>query len=246
MTRARQRWLRRLGFVSAFVTVGVAWVYAPDALREVELFRVQQVEVVGTRFLEPYAVVRAAGLDAGSSIFDNAAAWSAGVRTLSMVEEVRIRRIYPSKVLLEVRESQPVALVAGRTLRPVDAQGRLLELDPAGAALDLPIATGVRLDGGRVADGPSAAAVRTIAALLSGFPDVAERLSQVELIAGDLRLTFRGEAPVALISAAATPLELTQLKLALADLSARGELGKARTIDVRFRDQVIVSFPDKS
>jgi cell division septal protein FtsQ len=246
MTWSRKRWLRRLGFVAALLTVGVAWAYAPDALREVELFRVQQVEVVGTRFLEPYTVVRAAGLDSRSSIFDDAAAWSAGVRTLPMVEEVRIHRIYPSKVLLEVRESEPVALVAGPTLRPVDADGRLLELDPAGAALDLPIATGVHLDGGRVAEGASAAAIRTIAALLSGFPDVAEQLSQVELNAGDLRLTFRGEAPVALISAAATPLELRQLKLALADLSARGELGKARMIDVRFRDQVVVSFPDKS
>ncbi len=246
MSRARRRWLRRLGFVAAFVTVGAAWLHGPDALREVEFFRVQQVEVVGTRFLEPYTVVRAAGLDAGSSIFDNASAWSAGVRTLPLVEEVRIRRIYPSKVLLEVRESEPVALVAGVTLRPVDAWGRLLELNPAGASLDLPILTGLSLDGGRVAAGTSTAAVATIAALLAGVPNVAERLSQAELKGGDLRLTFRGTAPVALISAAATPLELTQLKLALADLSARGELGRARTIDVRFRDQVVVSFPDKS
>lgn len=241
----RKRGLRGVGFVAAFVTIAVGWIYGPGAVRGMEAFRVHQVEVVGTRFLDPYAVVRAAGLDATSSIFDNAAAWTSGVRTLAMVEEVEIRRIYPSKVLVEVRESEPVALVAGASLRPVDAAGRLLELDPVGQALDLPILTGVRLDGGRVEEGPSTAAVTTVAALMGRVPNVAARVSQAELRGGDLRLTFREPGPTALISAAATSMELTQLKLALADLTARGELPKARTVDVRFRDQVVVSFSDK-
>lgn len=245
MSDSRKRWVQVVGFLAAFATVGLASTQAPTALRGLEVFRVSHVEVVGTRFLDPYTVVRAAGLDATSSIFDNAAAWRSGVRTLAMVEEVRVRRVYPSKVLLEVRESEPVALVAGRSLRPVDAAGRLLELDPAGQGLDLPILTGVRLDGGRVEKGASTAAVATVATLLSRVPAVAARVSQAELTGGHLTLTFREAGPTALLSTAATPVELTQLKLALADLTARGELEKARTIDVRFRDQVVVSFLDK-
>lgn len=245
MSDSRKRWIRRVGFLAAFATVGLASAHAPSALRGMEVFRVSDVEVVGTRFLDPYTVVRAAGLDATSSIFDNAAAWRSGVRTLALVEEVRVRRVYPSKVLVEVRESEPVALVAGRSLRPVDAAGRLLELDPAGQGLDLPILTGVRRDGGRVEEGASTAAVATVAALLSRVPEVAAQLSQAELKGEHLALTFRDAGPTALISAAATSVELMQLKLALADLAARGELEKARTIDVRFRDQVVVSFLDK-
>lgn len=245
MSGGTKRWIRRGGFVAAFVTVGVAWMYGPDALRDMEAFRVRQVEVVGTRFLEPYTVVRAAGLDRRSSIFDSATSWRSGVRTLAMVEDVHIRRVYPSQVVVEVRESEPVALVAAGSLRPVDASGRLLELDPAGAALDLPVVTGVAIDGRRVAKGASRSAIATLAALLQRESDVADRVSQAALEGDRLRLTFRDADPDALLPAAATSVELTQLRLALADLAARGELGAVRTIDVRFRDQVVVSFLDR-
>lgn len=241
----RKRWVRGGGIAAAFLTVALAWTYAPGALRDMDAFRVRQVEVVGTRFLDPYVVVRAAGLDNRASIFDSAASWRSGIRTLALVEEVRVRRVYPWQVLVEVRESEPVALVAAASLRPVDASGRLLELDPAGAALDLPVVTGVAIEGRRVAAGTSASAITTLAALLQREPDVADRVSQAALDGDRLRLTFRDADPEALLPAAATSVELTQLRLALADLAARGELGAVRTIDVRFRDQVVVSFLDK-
>lgn len=245
MSGGRKRWIRGGGFVVAFLTVGVAWTYGPAALRDMEAFRVRQVEVVGTRFLEPYTVVRAAGLDEGASIFDSATSWRSGIRTLAMVEDVRIRRVYPSQVVVEVRESEPVALVTAGSLRPVDASGRLLELDPAGAALDLPVVTGAAIEGRRVARGAPTSAIATLAELMQREPDVADRVSQAVLEGDGLRLTFRDADPEALLPAAATSVELTQLRLALADLAARGELGSVRTIDVRFRDQVVVSFLDK-
>lgn len=241
----RKHVMRAGGFVVALVTVGLAWAYGPGALRDMDTFRVRQVEVVGTRFVEPYTVVRAAGLDGRASIFDNAASWRSGIRTLAMVEDVRIRRVYPSQVVVEVRETEPLALVAAGSLRPVDASGRLLELDPAGVVLDLPVVTGVTIDGGGVANGASRSAVATLATLLQREPDIADRVSQAALEGDVLRLTFRDAAPDALLPTAATSVELTQLRLALADLEARGELGAVRTIDVRFRDQVVVSFLDK-
>lgn len=242
MSRARQRWIRRLGMGAAVVLVGVAWVYGPGTLRDMEVFRVRQVEVVGTRFLDPYEVVNAAGLGTQSSLFDDADRWVTGVRGLMLVEEIRARRVFPSRVRLEVREVQPVALVNDGTLRPVDARGRLLDLEPAGIVLDLPIVTGVAVDGGSVKEGRSAAAIATVAALMARAPDMAERVSQAELTGAGLRLTFRSGRTTAVLPAAATEMQLTQLRLALSDLAARGELEQVRTLDVRFRDQVVVSF----
>lgn len=244
MIPARPRWIRRLGLVSAVVLAGVGWVYGPRSLRELETFRIRHVEVVGTRFLDPYAVVSAAGLGAESSLFDDADLWLSGVRELALVEEIRARKIFPSKVRLEVREVAPVALVAGAdgTLRPVDAAGRMLELDPAGVVLDLPILTGVQVEGGAVKAGVASAAVATVAALMVRAPGVAERVSQAQLRGGELWLTFRAARTTAVLPAAATEVQLTQLRLALSDLLARGELDRVRTLDVRFRDQVVVSF----
>lgn len=241
----RERWVQLLGVVAAFSVVAIGWVWGPEAARDMDTFRVRHVEVVGTRFLEPYSVVRAAGLTSMSSLFDDRRGWLAGVRTLSLVDDVRVRRHFPSTVVVEVREVMPVALVSAGTLRPVDAAGRLLELEPAGSILDLPVVSGVEVEDDGVAPGASASAVATVAALRERAGDVADRLSQAELVGEDLWLTFREGQAMAVLSSAATPVELTQLRLALSDLASRGELAQVRTIDVRFRDQVVVSFLDR-
>lgn len=242
MSVARKRWQRALTLVGFGATAAVAWVYGPAVLRDLDVFRVQQVEVVGTRFLEPYAVVRAAGLDLESSVLDDADEWVTGATTLTLVDEIRVGRVFPGKIRLEVREVEPVALVSAGSLRPVDASGRLLDLDPAGIALDLPIVTGLEVEDTGVVEGPSAAAVATVAMVMKRAPDVAARLSQAELRGHDLTLLFREGLTVAVLPAAASTAQVTQLRLALADLLARGELDQVRTIDVRFRDQVVVSF----
>lgn len=244
MTRRRRRWVYRSALVLAVTGAAVGAALGPEVLRDADTFRVRQVEVLGARFIEPYDVVAAAGLDARSSVFDDADAWRAGILTLPLVDDVRIRRTLPSKLILDVREVAPVALVAAETLRPVDATGRLLALDPAGIVLDLPIVMGVAVRGDAVREGPSASAITTVATLLGTAPELAEEISQAELVGDELRLTFRGTRALAVIPVAATTVELTQLRVALADLRARGELDRVRTIDVRFRDQVVVSFLD--
>lgn len=241
MTRGR-RWTRRMVAVALVAVLAVGAVRGPDALRAMEVFRVQRVEVVGSRFLDPYAVVRAAGLHRAASLFDDADAWEAGVLTLSLVEQVRVRRRAPSTVVVEIEETQPVALIAAEELRPVDATGRLLELEPAGVVLDLPIVTGLTVAGASVAAGESAGAITTVAALLERAPELAERMGQAELRDGALRITLRRSRAEVVVPAFATELQLRQLRLTVADLATRGEMEKVRTIDVRFRDQVVVSF----
>lgn len=217
---------------------------APRVLRLVDAFHVETVEVTGTRFLEPYAVVRAAGLDRPASLFDDADTWRAGVLTLPLVEEVRIRRRIPATVQVHVREVEPVALVEDGWLRPVDARGRLIPLEPAGIVLDLPVIAGVPVKNGRVDGAAGASAVATLTALAVRAPELADRISQIEVGPGALRIAFRGQALEAVLPRHPSRVELLQLRLAHADLRARGELDQVRSIDVRFRDQVVVSFID--
>ncbi|MFO7893995.1 MAG: FtsQ-type POTRA domain-containing protein [Longimicrobiales bacterium] len=240
-----RRWARWVGAGLVVAAAVALTVLAPRLLRQVDAFRVQTVEVAGTRFLEPYAVVRAAGLDGPSSVFDDVDAWRAGVLTLSLVDDVRIRRRIPSTVRLEVREVEPVALVGGERLRPVDARGRLIDLEPAGIVLDLPVVVGAPVKNGQVASPAGASAVATLTALAVRAPELADGISQVEVGPGALRIAFRGQRLEAVLPSHPSEVQLLQLRLAHADLRARGELGRVRTIDVRFRDQVVVSFLDR-
>lgn len=241
MIARAKRWLGRFGVLLAVVAVSLAAGFAPGVLRKMDAFRVRHVEVVGTRFTEPYAVVRAAGLDEPASLFDDVDSWRAGVRTLPLVADVAVRRKLPGRVALEVREVTPVALVSGEMLRPVDATGRLLPLDPAGEMLDLPIVVGVTLAGGRVV-GPGASAVAVLTALAGDAPELAGRISQVVVSDGAIRLAFRSDAAEAVLPLRPSEVQLAQLRLTFSDLVARGELDRVRAIDVRFRDQVVVSF----
>lgn len=243
VSRRARRWARRVGATLLVATVAVAAGFAPRALRDVEAFRVQRVEVLGTRYLEPYTVVRAAGFTRASSVFDDRQAWRSGILTLPLVEGVRVHRKLPSTVTVEVWEVEPVALVSGASLRPVDRRGRVLEIDPAGTVLDLPIVTGAPVRGGRVGDG-GAAALGVLVALRAGASELADQVSQVEVRPAALRLVFRDGRTEALLPIRPSETQLAQLHLAYADLTARGELGKVSRIDVRFRDQVVVSFLD--
>lgn len=241
--------MRRLARrVRAFAVVGVAALLlaggtaAPRALATLEVFRVRQVEVTGTRFLEPYTVVKAAGLNRASSVFDDDARWRAGILTLPLVADAAVRRQLPSTVRIEVREVEPVALVAAPELRAVDAAGRVVALDPAGAHLDLPILMGVEVRGGRVAAPEGLQVLDALVALRRDAPELADRVSQIERAPGLLRLVFRDGSAEALLPPDASEVQLRQLRLAVADLASRGELGSVHRIDLRFRDQVVVSF----
>lgn len=232
------------GVIAAAGAVTAVAVLAPPTLRHMDVFQVETVEVTGTRFLEPYIVIRAAGLDRPTSVFGDVDAWRAGVLTLPLVDDVRVGRRIPSTVHLEVREVEPVALVGAGRLRPVDATGRLIPLDPAGVVLDLPVVLGAEIRNGRVASPAGASAIATLTALAVRAPDLADRISQVDLEPGSLRIAFRDIALEAVLPSHPTHVQLLQLRVAHADLRGRGELERVRTIDVRFRDQVVVSFLD--
>lgn len=243
MIRRLPRRLRLPALAAVLLLCAGAVALAPRPLRELASFRVQRVEVAGTRFLEPYAVVRAAGLDRAASVFDDPESWRAGVLTLPLVADVRVRRKLPGTVEIVVTEVEPVALVSGPELRAVDATGWLVPLDPAGAGLDLPLLSGVDVQGGRLVPRDGARQLLdAVVALQRDAPELAARVSQIERRPGLLRVVFRDEAAEALLPVDASGLQLRQLRLAYADLASRGELGKVRRIDLRFHDQVVVSF----
>ncbi len=239
-TRRPQNRLTRGVLIVAIVAVAV--VLGPTLLREVDAFGVDQVEVIGSRFVEPYTVVQAAGIGPGSNLFDDVSEWAAGVLALPLVADVRISRRLPSTVSIEIQEVEPVALIAGEELRPVDGTGRALAIDPAGAILDLPILVGVALEQDSLAEGAGASALRLLSLMSSHEPALAGRVSQVQPVRDGLRVLFRDGGPEALFPLESSSTHLTHLRLAYADLRSRAELTRARRIDVRFRDQVVVSF----
>lgn len=247
MSRTVVRWVA-IALAAAGVTALAADL--PRLLRRLEFFRVERVEVVGTRYMAPHDVLALSGITSASSLFDDADAWRAALEDHPLVAAVRVERDLPSTVVLHVTEAEPVAFVRTPELRPVDASGRLLPIDPAERSLDLPVlATTSRIgEDGRVADPASLALLDALNAVRGSEPMLAAAVSEVAPAAdGAVRLVL-GEPAHAevLLPPHAGGLRLRQLGSTLEDLRARGEYGRVRRIDARFHDQVVVSLTSKS
>lgn len=245
----RPDWRAVAACAGVVVLLGGAW-QSPRAMRHMDAFRVEQVEVRGTRYLAPAEVLATAGIGAGSSVWDDSERWLAALRRHPLVRDARIERRLPSTLRVTVEETAPVALVRTPTLQPVDAEGRVLPIAPEQAGLDLPIVAGaVRVGAdGVVTDDRTRALVASYAALTRMDAELGGLVSEVGGDAVALRLLLRLDRPALVtVPAGADRERLLEVRTALEDLVRRGEFTRLRALDGRFRDQVVVDlYPTES
>ena len=218
---------------------------APQLLRRVELFAVERVQVEGTRYLAPHEALERSGIASSSSVFDDAGPWRDSLLAHPLIEDARIERRLPSTLVVTVTEVEPVALAPTPALRPVDRRGTVLPIEPAQASMDLPILdleAGVD-SAGRLEDPEAMELIHELERLRRLAPAFAALVSEIGKAAdGAVRIMLREPAGAeVLLPHEAGVDRLGQLARTLEDLGTRDELMRARRIDVRYRDQVVVS-----
>lgn len=147
--------------------------------------------------------------------------------------DAAIERRLPNTLVVEVRERLPVALATDAdTLAPVDVSGRVLPVNPAVSLVDVPVLlTPAARD---------TAILRILDGVRTTLPQLWDRLSAVSYDSTDgLRLhlpelVIRTRADV-------TVARLADIFPVQADLTQRRKT--AAVIDLRFRDQVLVTLP---
>ncbi len=240
-------------FLAALLVVGLAASLArvPEALARMETFKITEVRVEGNRFLTREEALNALAIPPGASVWDDLDVWEEQLRRHPLVEDVKIRRRLPGVLILDVKETEPVALVPNPTLEPVDASGRFLPIDPAEHRLDLPI---LALAGGKKMMTPSASERRLMAGEIARIsqqdPELLSRISEVTLHPrGDLwaqvwrRDTVRDvwDTPVNLLFRPDLPARRFQDGLrVLEDALVRFGGDRILDLDLRYEDQVVV------
>lgn len=238
----RIRWLRVLG--AALLVTGTA-AAAPLGLRSTGAFRVERVEVLGTRYMTPQAVLAASGIGSDASVFDDAAPWHERLVAHPMIADVEIERRVPDTIVLRVTEAEPVAWARTPELVAISAEGHALTFDPTSEALDLPV-LGVAsrpASNGRFADHATVRMAAAIAMIRLHEPALAGWVSEIAPAdGGGIRLVLRGPTGAeVLLPETLTPERLRELRLTLADLGARGELSNLRRVEARYNDQIVVT-----
>lgn len=262
--RRRRRMLRLARRGGAWLCVGLLVVALGGALASGGLwlltatrFAVERVEVAGQSQLSVDQVVAASGLSPGQNLFGlDALRAVAGVEALPMVRRAELVRAFPNRVTLLVEERQPFVLVhAGGLHSPaealhwpaggfhwVDEQGVPLGPETRAVALDAPLVSAAAADdvaaAGRTPSERVAAGVALIRTLMRAQSSLLREISEVDVSRPEGLVLYMLDGVEVRLGREDWDDRLGRLGGVLAQLRASGQ--RATSIDLRFRDQVVL------
>ncbi|HVZ78864.1 MAG TPA: FtsQ-type POTRA domain-containing protein [Gemmatimonadaceae bacterium] len=222
--RRRRRW-KQVGILVLVAAAASAPLWGRRVLSSMSFFRVRRVAVEGARYTAPRDILRQLHVDTMVSVWTDLAPLEARVAQLPEVRRAEIRRKLPGTLVVRVEERLPVALVpTPQGLRPYDASGLPLPIDPSQVAVDVPILT--RRD---------TTVLRLLGDLQAGAPGLYQRVSSVRRDSDELVFTL-ATLPVRTMPDV-TVSRLLDVVPVERDLARRGR--PVAELDLRFRDQVI-------
>ena len=255
--RRRRRMLRLARRAGAWLCVGLLVVALGGALASgarwlltAARFAVERVEVAGQSELSADEVVAASGLGPGQNLFRlDARRAVAGVEALPRVRRAELVRAFPNRVTLLVEERQPFVLVHAGTLHGpaeslywVDEQGVPLGPETRAVALDAPLVSAVGADdvaaAGRTPSGRVAAGVALLRMLMRAQSSLLREISEVDVSRPEGPVLYMLDGVEVRLGSEDWDERLGRLGGVLAQLRASGQ--RATSIDLRFRDQVVL------
>jgi cell division protein FtsQ len=226
-----RRWLTFVLGLALAVAMGGAFSRIPEALAEVQAFKVAEVRLRGARFLTHEEALAALDLSPSASVWDDTKALEARLEEHPLVKDVTVHRRFPDALLLRLVEREPVALFPNPTLEPVDEDGRILPIDPAAHKLDLPI---MAFEGREGPGSLSTADLRLMAGEISRLAHLYPR-GEMRARIGDPHVTLR------FLSGLPSGRIQTGMRVLMDARRKFGE-GDVMDLDLRYEDQVVVRF----
>lgn len=241
----------------AVVVIGIT-AAAPSGLRRIDAFRIDHIEIYGAHYLTPEQVLAASHITKKASVFDNVETWRAALLAQPFIATATVRRRLPNTEVVRITETLPIAFARTPELRAIDALGRIMPADPTTVDMDLPIINSdARIDAhARVVDVATVRTAGVLGRLQELEPVLAPWVSEATPMRDGVRLSLRGPSNAeVLLPFDVDAAQLHELRVTLADLAAMpqtaavnandsaGTPGLARVtrIDVRYREQVVVS-----
>jgi cell division protein FtsQ len=175
--------LARYGLVAAVVTYGVY--RASSVAAYAHMLKVDRIIVRGNERLSRGEVLAVlSGLRGESVMWTNLDEWRRRLLASPWVRDAALRRALPSTIEVVISERQPIGI--GRVngdMYLVDEHGVIIDqYGPQYADLDLPIVDGLASAGtASMTDEPRAELAARVIAALKAKPEVAKRLSQIDV-----------------------------------------------------------------
>jgi len=251
--RSVRNWRRQAWIGGGMVLVGLLFVLAyqwrgpiksgavmaRDFVLENPYFFVREIQVRGGEKFGGNEIVATAGLRHGMNIWKiDPVAIESKIARHPWVRRVLVRREFPRRVVIEVEERTPKAMVAMRKLYYVDADGVVFKEVGQGEAVNFPLLTGLRPEQLAVANPAVREKLRDAMRLGELMTKGSHNLSEIHFDALDRVVLYTTAYPVALhMGWGDWDDKMKRLDRVLTLWKGREE--RLASLDVSFRDQVV-------
>jgi cell division protein FtsQ len=210
--------------------------------RTAPLFKLSTIDVGGNRLIPSRLALEMVPVRRGTNIF--AVDLDAIERALKQdprIREVTIRRELPSKIIITIREREPIMLLSANQLYGVDQEGTVIPLSQEAGLQDLPVLTGVFPEvqpgaGYEYLGVQKGLEIRQAIAQVA--PSLLDKVSEINVARPEAPIIYfvRGAGMVRL-GCGDLRVKLRRLWAVLGDLATKGI--KVKSLDLRFKNQVI-------
>jgi cell division protein FtsQ len=207
-------------------------------------FAVAGVEVQGVSRVTADQVRSAANITGGTNVWRlDPAAIAARVAAVPEIRGAEVIRRFPNRVTILVEERRPFTLVHAGRLHWLDEEGRVLDEAREAVVPTVPVVSGLsdaELHSMRTAPSPRAReAVALIRVLLRSRSALASEISEIDMSRGDGPVLYTVDGVEVRLGTDEWEERLARLERILVQVGRDGET--VRAIDLRFRDQVVLT-----
>ena len=237
--------------VSGFVLyqAGIYFLFSPSVMIE----RADQIEIQGSRFVSPDAIVEKFSADMHHSVVRvPLGERRKALESLPWIERADVQRVLPNRIRVEITERTPVAFLRGpNDLSLMDAYGMILDR-PVEGEFRFPVVSGVGESMPRdVREQRMKLFVQFMKEIEQGQPGADDRISEVDLSdAADVRATLTGLGAGGAAAGNASPILVhfgdsdfaNRYHLLAENVDQwRASAGRVDSVDLRFARQVVVN-----
>ncbi len=250
-TRSVWPWVKAVFGISGFCLLGLAFIFAYDALTQCDYFSAATIEVNGARRLSKKAVLEAAGLEEGVNIVAvNLPLTRRRLEAAPWIRSAAIQRELPAGLSISVKEHEPLAVLDVGRFFLVDREGAIFkEADPSELG-GLPIISGMRYADWKNSENPGRNGYSEVMALLA----VMEK--QRGVFAGDsvdeisvdpeMGLTLRAGVPVTVhLGYGEYALKLRRVKRILTHIQGNQSLPALKSLDANNPNRIVATPADR-
>ena len=242
--RRAARFLRIAGLVGLGVLTVAGATFTVRWLLTSPRFTVAHVDVEGASRIGADRVRSAAAIPPDANLWRlDPAGVAARVAAVPEIRRAEIIRRFPNRVVIVVEERRPFTLVHAGRLHWLDEEGRVLEAVSQAVSPSVPVVSGLsdsELTSMRNDPSPRAReAVALIRMLLRSGSALAGEISEIDVSRGDGPVLYTADGVEVRLGSEEWEERLARLERILKQVSRDGEA--VRAIDMRFRDQVVLT-----